>query len=1080
MAEPRPIGGAGGGGGKGGGGASGAAPHEDPNDLRSNAQARLIDLVSEGEIHGLASGARSILINGTPLQDSLGNFNFAGVTWDGRTGLPDQDYLPGYPAAEATNSVNVEVKNGIPIIRTVTGPVDAVRVTLMVPQLTYQNPKTGDLHGYSLQMTIRARKAGTSAWTIEHVVIFSGKTIGAYERAIRIELGGETDWEIQVSRDTADTPGANYRTNTWWSAVTSIVDGKFKYPNSAYFGLTIDAKQFGSSVPARAYDIKGIKLQVPNNYDPATRTYTGIWNGGFKVAWSDNPAWVLYDILTNKRYGLGGYLNAAQIDKWSLYNIARYCDELVPDGFGGMEPRFRFNYQLNAAGNAYNIIQSIASCFRGLTFWSSGLVFVAADMPSDPVKLITPANVREGLFTYEGTALSARHSVAMVTWFDPDDQCRPAIELVEDPELLALYGWRPLSLAAYGCTSRGQAHRMGKWALDSERYATETVNYQAAWDHMDTVPGDIVALYDPDYAGIRLGGRLEAATSNSLTLDAPLTIEPGKTYTIKVVLPDNSLASRVLTNAVGTTATVTFADALAVMPVAAALYGITVSDLSPRQFRVLSVKEDSEGWFTVSAILHDPTKYARVEQGIKLEPVAYSRQNSSKPERPINLAVNEYLYRYGADIKTAATLSWQAANESQLIQGYEVQRRRQDGNWEILGSTGNLAFDVRDCEAGYWSFRVRATNFNGLPSAWLQKDVVLFGLDAPPATVQNFTLHILNDQARLSWDANPDLDLAFYRIKFFPQLTGATWNGAVELVPNTSSLSASLPAMAGTYLIKAVDLFGNESTAPALVVTNVSGLSGLNAIAAMNEAPTWPGVLTGIENIGGALQLTSSDVIDDWPSLDVITALSYGTAGIGAGGTYDFDNYFDLGAVYTSRVTALVDAVGQRVGDTMNFWPVLADIINLSGADGSDWSVVVEIQTTDDDPSAAPVWSAWKRLVVGDYTFRAIQARVVLESYDKTVTPIVTDVTITIDMPDRVDGANNISVPSGGVTVTFSPAFRAIPAIGLTGQDLATGDYWQYSTGPSASGFSGGFKNSAGAGVARTMDWIARGYGYQQ
>lgn len=1079
LRDPQPIAGSGGGGGKGGGGSGGAAAKEDPNDLRSNAQARLFDLVSEGEIEGLVNGAQSILINGTPLQDSQGKYNFSGVAWDSRVGLPDQDYMQGMSGAESTSTVNVEVKYGIPIIRTLPGPIDAARITLSFPRLTYQDPKTGDLHGYTVDMTIRARPTGTTAWKVVTPVKFSGKTISPYERAIRIELGGGTDWEVQIARDTQDTPGANYQTNSWWSAVTLITDGKFQYPNSAYFGMTVDAKQFGSTIPTRSYDVKGVKLQLPSNYDPETRSYTGIWDGSFQFAWSDNPAWVLYDILTNPRYGLGNYLNAAQVDKWSLYNIAQYCDALVPDGFGGMEPRFRFNYQINAAANAFSIVQSIASSFRGLTFWSSGLVFVVADMPADPVKLIAPANVRDGIFTYEGTGLSARHSVAMVTWFDPDDQCRPAIELVEDPDLLALYGWRPVSVAAYGCTSRGQAHRLGKWALDTERYATETINFQAFWDQMDTVPGDIIAVYDPDYAGIRLGGRIASVTSNSVTLDAPLVVEFGKTYTVKLVLPDGALVSRVLTDGVGSTQTVHFATALATLPVAGALYGVSVSDLEPRQFRVLSIKEDSDGWFTVSAIQHDPTKYARVEQNIKLDPISYARDASARASPPVMLEVNEYLYRDGGQLRTGATLGWQAPQDETVVASYEVQRRKPDGNWSSLGIIAATSLDISDCGTGDWVFRVRAINYNGLPSRWTEKAVILFGIAAPPATVKNFVVHILGTSATLIWDANTDLDLSHYRIKFAPVTSGATWGEAIDLLPKISGISAQVPAMVGTYLIKAVDNTGTESTAAALAVSTVSQLNGFNAIATVSDAPGWAGTHDKTEEDAGELKLTKAlawgNLTDTWDAYGPWSSL---TGEENLTGTYTFAAPYDLGAVYTSRLSASITAYGLELSNRWIDLGTWASIGKWSDVAPERWGVKIQLRWTPDDPTGTPVWSDWRDLVVGDYTARAFEFRLVLTAYDKNTIPVVSDASVSIDMPDRVEKGIALSAGTSGLTVSFVPPFRSTPAVGITAQNLATGDTFEFISGPSANGFTIKFFNAAHAGVARSFDYIAAGEGY--
>lgn len=1077
IAYRKPIKGSGGGGGKSGGGGTTHVASEDPNTLRSAATARIVDFISAGEIVGLVDGAKSIFFDNTPLQDVNGNYNFAGVTYEQRTGLPDQSYISGFPDAENTVSVGAEVTAATPVIRTLAGPIDAAKVTIRIPQLTSQDTSNGDLHGSTVTFAIYKRINGSSTWTLVHNPTITGKTVSPYEVPYRIELGGATDWDIKVERQTPDSTAVTLVNKTFWSTTTIITDGKFKYPNAGLVSTAADAQQFGSNIPARSFQVKGIKLQIPSNYNPTTRVYTGIWDGTFQTAWSNNPAWVLYYLLTNKLNGLGRSIKAAQVDKWSLYSIAQYCDELVDNGRGGTEPRFTFNYEISQRDEAYKVIQAVASCFQGRVFWSSGLIMAFADMPRDPVKLVTPANIKDGLFTYEGTALKARHSVAMVTWFDPDDACRPAIEMVSDADQIAALGWSTIEISAYGCTSRSQANRLGKWLLDTERYATETVSYQAAWDHADVMPGDIIEVYDPNKAGLRMGGRVAAATTSSVTIDASIVIESGKTYTLKVVMPDGSLVSRPLNNSAGSTTVLTVASPFGTVPAVNALWGITVSDLAPRQFRVMRVTEEADGYFTVSAIVHDPSKYARIEQGIKLDPVNYTLYTRAKPTAPANLEVSEYLYKNNGVLYSAATISWSPPSDQNNIVTYEVQQQRNDGNWETISKTHATSVDLRPAEIGALTIRVRANGFAGLNSDWQSKDFTLFGLRAPPADVQNFAMSVLGQIATLRWDANTDLDIAYYRIKFAPVLTGATWSTAVDLLPKITGNSVQVPAQVGTYLIKAVDQTEIESLNATAIVTSVSAVLGFNAIATISDAPSWAGTHDGTAAISGVLQLTSIDTIGDWGSLGEVWSLAYGH-GVRSEGTYIFQNVFDLGSVFTSRVGAAISASGNNILNTIGSWLTLDNVETLGGADPTLWDVQVMLRTTNDDPGGTPVWSEWKNLVIGDYTARAFQFAVKLISKAINITPVVSDVSITIDMPDRTDAANGVLVSTSGITVTYNPPFRATPAVGITGQNLQTGDFWEYTSLPSATGFAGRWKNSAGTIVARYMDHISVGYGF--
>lgn len=1042
-------------GGKSGGGSSRVA-QEDPNTLRSNSLVRAVNLISSGPCHGLVDADKSVFLDGTALQAADGTYNFTGISWTQRTGEADQAYIEGFASAATTLSVNVEVTHATPIIRTLAGPIDAARITIGLPYLASQNTSNGDLLKTPVSFTLSKRVTGTSTWTDVMTVEYNDKCVATFQESFRIPLGGSTDWDIKYTRNTADSVSSALQNKTNWAYTTLLTENKFIYPNSALVAMSINAKQFGSSVPTVSFDFKGVILKVPSNYDPDTRTYTGIWDGTFTTAWTDNPAWVLYGLLTDKDYGLGYYIEEAQVDKYALYEIAQYCDELVPNGFGGTEPRFTFNYQFTTRMDAYAMLQLVTASFRGLAYWSSGRVHFVADMPVDAVKTYNETNVKNGIFTYEGVALSARHSVALVTWFDPSDQCKQAVELVEDPDLLETYGWREVSVVAYGCTSRGQANRLGRWILDTEKHATETVNFEVAWDSLGISPGDVIEVYDQNYAGVRHGGRIVSSTATSVTVDAAITIAPsGHPYILKICAPDGSIVSRTLTNTTGSATVLTFADPLSVQPIDGAVWGVSSAAVAGRPFRVLSVKETGEGIYAVSALQYDPTKYARVEQDLVLDPISYTRFNRNKPSPPTEVSFTEYVYRYDLGVRSGVTITWTPSeDEDSVVRGYEVEMQRVDGDWVSTGELTGTTADIKNVDAGEHNIRVRAVSFTGVVSDWYTKSVLLFGVAAPPAQVSGFSVYVLGDTSTAVWTANTEVDISHYVLKYSPLLTGATWETATVLVPSVVGTSVQIPTLSGTFLIKAVDLSGSPSANATLVINEVSPQTLMNAVAALSDWPTWSGTLDGLTLVSDTLELE----------------------GLGTG-TYTFDTYFDLGEVYTSRVSATIDAdsvLTSGVWESLGVWETLGP---WASTDSGDWTAYVQLRTTKDDPAGTPTWTGWQNLVVGDYEARAFEFRVVVENFNDAITTTLYDATISVDMPDRVASEKGIVSDVGGEAIVFDPAFKVISGIGITGQNLATGDYFEYTAGPSETGFTILWRNASGTAVSRTFDYIATGYG---
>lgn len=1074
MNQPAIIEGAGGGGGKGGGGGGEQrTPKESPNTLRSAATARVIDLISEGPIVGLANGLQSVFLDETPLQNADGSYNFNGVTVRERTGEPTQSRIPGMPSAEREVEVSAEVRRDQPLTRTVSSlDVDAVRIKIRLQALSYQDPKTGDLKGASVQLAVDVRPQGGD-WAQQKTITIRGKTTSPYERQTRVDLTGDGPWDVRVRRLTADSNQANRRNATEWSSYTELIDARLTYPDSALIGLEVDARQFGSSIPKRAYDIKGRIIRVPSNYDPETREYTGMWDGSFQLAWTDNPAWIYYDLATHTRYGAGH----KNVDKWQLYEIAQYCDVLVPDGYGGMEPRFTINTALTSQEEAISALNQLASAFRGMTYWGSNTTVPVADMPRDPVKLVTPANVVGGEFEYSGTALKARHSVAMVSWNDPEDNYRQQIEVVEDPDAIRRFGWRQVDVTAFGCTSRGQAHRFGKWILDSEKAETQTVSYTATVDHADLRPGDIIALSDPATAAARLGGRLKTVGLSTLTLDkVPDAIE-GNTWYLDVMLPTGNIERQ--TVAGFESDTVTLEAPLSAEPVRGAVWILSSQSVEPQLFRIMSVAEQENGQYQISGVEHDPTKYARVELGLILPERETSLIPTGPLPAPTAMAVEEYLYRAGPSVKSGVTLSISASTDPR-ISLHEVEiLRPEESDFDELSFASRTTIDVRDTEPGEYQFRARSVSATGQRSPWRTETFAVQGLLAPPSDVEDLRISVNNGQVLLEWPPVPDLDLSHYRIKYSAAATGATWGASQEVAERVAAgaTSLTLPARRGTYLIKAVDTSGGSSLNATRATSTIADLIGTNVVEMVNEQPAWLGAHTDTIAINGALQLGAGEPIAAWDTLASALNMTHGVGGVANEGMYVADEVVDLGHVYTSRITGELLADGFDILGVMASWATLAEVDRLDLSEVSQWGIRLDVSTSSTPQPDAPTdWTDWAPLKVGEYTARAFRFRLHLQSFAAAITPRVEQLRVEIDMPDRVADGQDLTCPPEGVRVSFSPAFMSRPSLAVDAQGLAPGERKRI-TNINDEGFDLQFLDDADNGVERSFDYLAKGYG---
>lgn len=474
--------------------------------------------------------------------------------------------------------------------------------------------------------------------------------------------------------------------------------------------MRVDSQQF-QTIPNRGYDLKGLLVRYPTNYDPVNRTYTGIWDGTFTVGYTNNPAWCFYDLLTNNRYGLGDYLDGSQVDKWSLYAIGQYCDQMVSDGYGGTEPRFTCNLYLQSAAEAFKVVSDMATIFRGISYWASGTLTPVQDRPSDPIALFTNANVIDGAFSYSGSSIKNRHTVALVTWSDLSDFGRQKVEYVQDDDGIRKYGVVRTEITAMGCTSRGQAHRAGQHILYTEKAETETVTFKTGLDGLQIYPGAIISTSDLNRSGTRMGGRVLSGTASSIVLDSSFAINNSNAYKLSVMMPDGTMGTSNVTNGPGLTNTLTVSPAFASAPQSGTLFVIAANDLVPEVWRVLSVTESDKNVAEISCLKHDPNKYALIESGIQLPAIPIS-SIKSRPDAPTNLSVVTTSYQLSGDVLgLRAVVSWTGATSE-----YRIKWRKSiTGTWNEKYVT-QPTLDINSVDADAYDFEVRAVSPLGIES----------------------------------------------------------------------------------------------------------------------------------------------------------------------------------------------------------------------------------------------------------------------------------------------------------------------------------------------------------------------------
>ena len=1073
-----------------------AQREDDANSLFSKSSIRLIDVLSEGEIEGFATPSdpeQSIYFDDTPLQNSDGTDNFVYSDFASRVGTQSQAYVEGFAASENAVNVNSSVGDdvGDAVTRTITdSDVDAVVVRVAFNQLYVVS---NGLKATSLEYAIDVQSDG-GGYVEELKTTVSGKCTSTYERSHRIELTGSAPWDIRLRRVSGINDSANNVRLMTFAGYTEIIDAKLRYPLTALVGLRFEASQF-QAIPTRSYDIKGVKVQIPDNATvnaDGSLTYSGVWDGTFKTAWCADPAWILRDLVLSSRYGLGRFVTNAQVDKWTLYEISKYCNASVNDGEGGTEPRFLCNVYLQSREEAYNVVQDFCSCFRGMAYWSAGQIAFTQDSPKDPAALFNNGNVIEGIFNYEGSSLKARHTVALVTWNDPENAYQQRVEYVSDEAAIAKYGIIEVRMAAFACTSRGQANRLGRWLLYSEQEETTTCTFTVGLDGAIVRPGQLIKIADQMRAGARKGGRVASATTTVLTLDQSIAVDEGDT--VSVVMPDGRVEQREIDDGDFDAKTITVKTAFSSAPAAQTIYMVETSTVEAATYRVISVTEDGEN-YKITALEHNTSKYAHIEDGLALQPRDITALNQ-KPSAPAGINVSEKLVESGNRVTTEIDISW---NNVDGATAYQVSYKTDNNlSFFTVGDTpyNNLTF-LTD-ETGNFTFRVVAITPLGKRSDPSEKTQNIAGNTAAPAAVTNFSMIPVNGQAKLTWTQSTELDVrvgGYVRVRHSPDLSGVTWATSTSISQDLagSATEAYADLKTGTYLAKFVDSGGRESLDAALIEFTKPDLEDLVNVDNQQEDPTFPGSKTQLRVDGDLQELlldfdggstASAGRIVDEAGDAIITEAGddnigqEGDSTFYTSGTYQLENnpitlsdVFSIKLDSTLRARAFFPYAG-RIDDIADF----DDISDFDGSAPSGADVKLYIRTTEDDPAGSPTWSSWRLFNNAEFKARAYEVKAEFSTEKNTDQIAVDQLRIDSNMPSRTTRGTGTSSSSADVSITYTNKFAATPVIGIAAFNMATGDYYTASN-STATGFDISFYNSGGTRVVRNFDWTATGYG---
>ena len=1074
--------GSGGGGGKGGGG-GGGTPTEAKDNLDSKQFAKVLDLISEGEIGGLVDGAKSIFLNNTPLQATDGTFNFKDVTFEARTGTSSQTNIPITKNVETTKSTGSStVPQATPkVIQITDSDVDAVSVTITVPSLQSLSDK-GDIFGTEVKLEIAVQYSGGSYSTVVsgNAGTITGRTPDTYQRDYLINLDGAFPVNIKVTRVTADSSSSKLANEIQFNNYVEIKYDQRTYPNSALVGLTVDAEQF-TSIPKRQYLVKGIKVKIPHNATvraDGSLSYTGTFNGTLGAAqYTNDPAWCLYDLLTSSRYGLGAHLVEADLDKFSFYQASVYCSAQIDDGTGtgNTEPRFSCNVSIQNQQEAYNVINQMCSVFRAMPYYQAGSLTITQDSPKDSSYLFTLANVTPPGFTYQNTSQKIRPTVVVAKYLDLDLRDINYEEVI-DTANQTRYGSVVKNIDAFACTSRGQANRLAKWLLYMENVEREVVTFATSVDAGVVVrPGQIIEIADPVRSGERRGGRIQAATTTAITVDDATDLTYSIGSTLSVILSDGSVENKSVSGISGSVITVSSAFTSA--PNVNSIWVYQTTDILTSTWRVLTVVEEGRSNYAITASQYNSGKYNHIESNIALTTRDVTNLDVP-PASPTGITAEEVIYENTGIARVKIIVSWTTSTDNVY-----VRWRYEQGNYVSRTVEGAKSYEILDTIAGNYTIEVYSVSASGLRSTLPNSlsPFVAVGKTAVPANVSGVSLLPIDESsAILSWNRATELDVLLggkTLIRHSSLTTGAQWKDAQEIVVAAAGNQTQkiVPLLEGTYLIKFEDDGGRQSPAPGSSDSDWNN----TRITTTLPAPSERLVVSTIDEHTANFTGSKSDTVYD-ASLDALKLVVTSNA-TETSGEYSFANSVDLTEVYDVNLrktlkasSFILNSLFDDRTDLIDTWGYIDAVGGLTEA--TKCNAAVYVRSTNDNPSGSPTWSAYKEFSNVLITGRAFQFKAILTSNDTNQNIAVTQLGATLELQGRTESISTpVTTGSSQYTVSFTNPFKNTPQVVVTPTTQQSGDFFELAN-ISRTGFQVTFKNGSSA-VARSFVWAASGFG---